>query len=463
VRAGIPRLQPGGGCQRQEIMKDIERSAIQSALRAFAKNMTAMREQLAKTNKLYGPRLKQAWFVQAVRTYGEAIVTLVDRVSTAGTLSRGLQAFLDYAKDYIHSSMFGALMSETIALQAQLTAIQYNLFIRGGAVTVRHRGTESDYREEVEALFSRFRHQLSPSQSEYASNAPEMNHVEARILDMVERLNPEPFQTLTSYCQRYRNQYVDDNVAQFDRKVQFYLAYIDFIEGLEERGLPFCYPSLVEEIEEVHDVQAFDLALAAKLDRAQRKPVLNDWELQDPERVFVVTGPNQGGKTTFARMLGQLHYLAKLGLPVPGRNAKLLFWDMIFTHFEREEVADQSGKLADDLLCVRQILDAATDRSVIILNEIFSSTTLQDARELGRRIIKVILAREALAVIVTFIPEWSELSSRMTSWVCEVDPGDPSRRTFRIVRMNPNGRSYALMIAEKYGLTYAPLKERLSS
>jgi DNA mismatch repair ATPase MutS len=100
---------------------------------------------------------------------------------------------------------------------------------------------------------------------------------------------------------------------------------------------------------------------------------------------------------------------------------------------------------------------------VIILNEIFSSTTLQDARELGRRIIKVILAREALAVIVTFIPEWSELSSRMTSWVCEVDPGDPSRRTFRIVRMNPNGRSYALMIAEKYGLTYAPLKERLSS
>jgi DNA mismatch repair ATPase MutS len=232
---------------------------------------------------------------------------------------------------------------------------------------------------------------------------------------------------------------------------------------LTATGLSICYPT-VSVSKAVHASDIFDLALAGKLVSDHAEVITNDFALTDDERVIVVTGANQGGKTTFSRTFGQLHFLAALGLPVPGSEAALFLFDHLFTHYEKEEdVHTLHGKLEDELVRIHDILARATSDSIIIMNEIFTSTTLEDAIVLGTAIMNQIIERDILCVCVTFVDELSILSDTTLSLVAAVDPAEPASRTFKLVPKPADGLAYAAAIADKYGLSYERMKERIAS
>ncbi len=447
---------------RHEVFQDLEDAGLARAAAQFCGQMREVRVHLDQLAKMHSAREREGWFLDAAAIYCDAVRALAADLDARAITSRGLRAFRDYLAGYAASTGFTRLAADTAGRQSDLAAITYQVRIKGLRVEVSRYEGEPDYSAEIQETFERFQQGAVKDYRVTYRTWPGMTHVGAQIAELVARLFPAEFGALTGYCLEHSG-FVDPVIREFDRELQFYLAYLEYIGPLRSAGLAFCYPRLAAGSKEISARDTFDLALAARL-TAQGKPVVtNDFRLSGRERVIVVSGPNQGGKTTFARTFGQLHHLAAVGCPVPGRAARLFMYDRIFTHFEREEdLADLTGKLEDDLLRIQKALLAATPDSIVIMNEIFTSTTVADARFLGEKVLAKVTGLDLLCVYVTFIDELASFGPTVVSMTSTIVPGNPAERTFKVVRGPADGLAYALTIARKHRVTYQQLKERLS-
>jgi hypothetical protein len=287
-------------------------------------------------------------------------------------------------------------------------------------------------------------------------------------------------------------------VARIGEELTFYLGARRLFRLIQSWGLPVCRPQIAPAAEGACVLeQGYNLNLALRFAGQEaaglkEKVVRNHIEFGKTGNVFVLTGPNRGGKTTYMQAVGLAQVLAQAGLYVPARAAKISPVDGIFTHFPaREHLELDTGRLGEEAQRLRELFAAATSGSLILLNESLSTTTPGESLILARDVLRALSLLGARAVYTTHLHELagevgrlneqSPGPGRIASLVSLVEDGSaveaegsgtadggreekippPVRRTFKIQPGTPAGYSYAREIAAKHGVSYRQLEELL--
>ena len=249
-------------------------------------------------------------------------------------------------------------------------------------------------------------------------------------------------------------------------EIEFISRSADLIKKLSEHsGCSLAIPQLCPAEDKVFEATGlYNPRVALAIDD---DIVKNDLAFDDAAHIYVLTGPNRGGKSVITVALGAAQAMCQLGLPVAADSARISPVDAIFTHFpEGADDTIDKGRLGEECARLREIFDLVTENSMILLDESLSSTGAYEASYIASEILSAFAAIGCRGIFSTHlhelaagVPEINERSAarggvRVDTLVAGIEEG---RRSFKIYRAKPDGKSYARDIADKYGLAFESL------
>lgn len=445
---------------RQAIMRDLEDMTLRRRFAKLSSQLRTLRRQLTAQGQVKLEYVECSSLLSAAEQYLTILREFTAEFPYGKIHSKGLIDFLRYIGHCLNSPKIVRMHMDLIDLERKLQSVEYTIFLHNNEIRVRKPDGQQSLDEMVDKLFDRFQQEAHGGGTCQAPAGEADPRNENAILTLLANHYPELFDQLRVFHDNYED-FADSRILQFASDIQFYISYLDYTDHMKDLACSFCYPDIAETWEGCQVNDSFDLALAARVSE-QRKPIVtNGFDLRCAERILVVTGPNQGGKTTYARMLGQIHYLASLGIRVPGSSATLRLPDRIFTHFG-ETGRHGADNLREELLRLKEITEHSTERSLILVNEIFASVSHEDGVFLGSKMMEQFTKLGCMAVCVTFFEELAVYNSQTVSMMSGILPGSNAKRSYRIMRKAPDGQAYALSLAEKKELTYDQIIRRLT-
>lgn len=289
-----------------------------------------------------------------------------------------------------------------------------------------------------------------------------LSNLEEKVLEILKQNYPDVFCSLLEIY----NINIDiklDELSALIEQLHFYLGYIRFVKIKEEEGHNFTIP-IYELKNKIICEGAYDLSLVIK-NRDNGTVVCNDIIISK-ENGFILTGANQGGKTTYLRTLGIVAVLANNGMLVPGTKCNISYFDNIFTHFNvSESTGFLQGKFGEEIKRFDYILSKATSNSLFIINECFASTRrIEGARTLVAYIVKLIKKNCLFGCVTHYYELYGMLNEnyegKINSFIASVDT-ENNERKYKIITADPSKMAYAHDIAVRCGITYEKIKEEL--
>ncbi len=264
--------------------------------------------------------------------------------------------------------------------------------------------------------------------------------------------------------------YVLDNTDFLLRllpEIEFITRASELETRLRASENPICTPEICPADEKIFEAKQLynpDVAL-----QISERVVCNDFAFDDAARIYVLTGPNRGGKSVITCAVGLAQAMAQLGLSVAAESARISVSDGIFTHFpEGAEDTIDKGRLGEECARLRDIFEQVTENSMILLDESLSSTGAFEASYIAAEILTGFAVARTRGIFSTHLHDLAaslpdinqrakvEGGVQIDTLVAGIEEG---RRSFLITRAKPDGKSYARDIADKYGLSYEGIKK----
>lgn len=235
-----------------------------------------------------------------------------------------------------------------------------------------------------------------------------------------------------------------DFFSQLRAELAFYIGTMNLYEELTNLNLPVCFPIPFPQEYRIRSFSdLYDVALAL----VKKKNIIGNNLNAKDKALFIITGANRGGKTTFLRSIGQSQIMMQTGIFVPASSFSANTNPKIFTHFYRKEDSSlESGKLDEELKRFRKIIDKTEVNSLILLNESFSSTNEKEGSEIAREIIKALIENNIEVFYVTHLYELARYfyeNDKEKAIFLRAERREDGKRTFKILEGEPLPTGFA--------------------
>lgn len=440
---------------RRAIYADIKQEGVYEALNCFMEHMRERNGAEENCHAVSYPMQKHIWFVLEVAHYCDACSGLSEAMEGFSFASEGMQAFQKALSEYVSSDTYINMKNEAWAMRDELAGFQVTLIYENDRILVTEEKQPGTYDSFLRRAFG----ENSDGIKSPFMKSKNLTQLEQEIVEIFRKKHGKFASGAKKFYSVYE-EYDKDWIFRFAEEVPFYLSYHQFRDVMISLGYTFSAPTVDASV----DMKAsglYDLALAL-VNSSQNKDVIsNAMEYYDGEQFFVLTGPNQGGKTTFARSLGQLVYFTKLGLDVPAVSANVHHFTRILTHFSVEESVETGrGKLKEELVRLKPMMEKQSDGAYVIINELFTTAANYDACLMGKKVLEHFIGEGCRGIYVTHLKELTEGTEGVVSLRAMLD--ENRIQSFQIMRKEADDSACAQNQVNKYQLTYEQLKARFA-